>query len=257
MWIKEKTTASMFKQWFHHGKLTGRVQKVPLSALANTKPCPEVSGSVRHSSGRLGCLQRTTSPSEPGRTSVQGETSLVFLFLSFWGYSYNFRHLEMFLCCSLVLGSVFLSTYRVLSSLLSTHTCLGFSIKSQISLGIFSYLNSDLGALGPTSGPAAAAPTRHCEHPSWAVATEDTKSNRWREGIEPIRYTHVHVCAHGQHVCVRACTRWGPDTTWGVVPNWKGCRCSDTYTRLKAYGCPSSFIEEVLWVLPGNKRVGA
>lgn len=58
---------------------------------------------------------------EPGCPLFREKVSWFFLVLCFFlEVTHNFRPLEMFLCCSLIVASIFLSAYHVLSSLLST-----------------------------------------------------------------------------------------------------------------------------------------
>lgn len=122
--------------------------------------------------------------------------------------------------------------------------CLGFSIKSQISLGIFSCLNSNSGV---ASGPAAAGPGRHLWVPS--VATETRESNPSREGIEYIRYTHMHVCIWLTRVCPRVCRCWElRHIVRGTIPNRKCCGHSDVHLAPCLMG-------KVFWVLSVKKRV--
>lgn len=60
MWIKEKTTVLMFKQWFHHEELTRKAQKVPLRALARRRTHSQMCSSLERwwswpSSSSLSC----------------------------------------------------------------------------------------------------------------------------------------------------------------------------------------------------------
>lgn len=85
--------------------------------------------------------------------------------------------------------------------------CLGLSIKSQISLGIFSCLNSNSGV---ASGPAAAGPGRHL----WVPLLPQRLQRLTHQGKGlSISDIPACMCAYGWHVCVHACADVGSSGT--------------------------------------------